>query len=113
MTYANAFSALGDPTRRAVFEQLRGGPASVGAIAERLPVSRPAVSQHLKILKAAGLVADEALGTRRLYSVDARGLAEIRGWLERFWDDQLAAFKAEAERKPAAPSRKPKRKVTR
>ena len=104
MTYEMALFALGDPTRRAVFEQLRGGPASVGEIAERLPVSRPAVSQHLKVLKSAGLVIDEAVGVRRVYSVDARGIAEIRAWLDRFWDDALAAFRSEAERKSALPS---------
>jgi DNA-binding transcriptional ArsR family regulator len=98
MTYQSALTALADPTRRAVFERLRRGPRSVGEIARGLPVSRPAVSQHLKALKAAGLVADEAQGTRRVYRIDPRGLGQIRAWLDRFWDTALVAFKAEAER---------------
>jgi DNA-binding transcriptional ArsR family regulator len=106
MPYGTALSALGDATRRAVFEQLRRGPASVGEIAGRMPVSRPAVSQHLKVLKDAGLVIDEADGTRRVYAVDPRGLAEIRSWLDRFWDQSLQAFKAEVERKSPTPKRK-------
>jgi len=98
MPYDNALAALADPTRRAVFERLRAGPVSVGEIAAELPVSRPAVSQHLKVLKEAGLVRDEAQGTRRLYEVDPRGLGELRSWLDRFWTEALDAFKAEAER---------------
>ena len=92
--------ALGDPTRRAVFERLRSGPRSVGEIAAGLPVSRPAVSQHLRVLKGAGLVSERRQGTRHLYRVDPEGLAELRAWVERFWDDALDAFKeaAEAER---------------
>jgi DNA-binding transcriptional ArsR family regulator len=109
MPYDTALSALGDATRRAVFEQLRRGPASVGEIADRMPVSRPAVSQHLKVLKDAGLVIDEADGARRVYAVDPRGLAEIRSWLDRFWDQSLQAFKAEVERKSPAPKRKVRR----
>lgn len=97
MAYDIALTALADPTRRAVFERLRGGPASVGEIASDLPVSRPAVSQHLKVLKNAGLVRDEADGARRLYEIDPGGLAELRAWLDRFWDDALNAFKAEVE----------------
>src|SRR5215468_12198165 len=100
MTYGNALSALADPTRRRVFERLKGGPQPVGRIARGLPVSRPAVSQHLKVLKEAGLVADQAEGTRRVYSIDPHGLAGVRSWLDQFWDDALAAFCAEAERKP-------------
>ena len=100
MTYDIALSALADPTRRAVFETLRNGPVSVGEIAAGLPVSRPAVSQHLKVLKDAGLVRDEADGARRLYEIDAGGLGELRAWLDRFWDEALDAFKAEAERSP-------------
>ena len=96
MTYVNALSALADPTRRAVFESLRAGPAPVGAIAARLPVSRPAVSQHLKVLKSAGLVADHADGTRRIYSVDSAGVAAIRDYFEQFWQQSLARFKAAA-----------------
>jgi DNA-binding transcriptional ArsR family regulator len=106
MTYGDALTALADPTRRAVFERLSAGPLSVGEIAADLPVSRPAVSQHLKVLKEAGLVRDEADGVRRLYEVDPRGLAELRSWLDRFWDDALAAFKAEVERSPQPRRRK-------
>jgi DNA-binding transcriptional ArsR family regulator len=95
MTYVNTLAALADPTRRAVFESLRAGPAPVGAIAARLPVSRPAVSQHLKALKQAGLVADRAEGTRRVYWIDPDGLGPLRRWLDEFWAD---AFKKEAER---------------
>jgi DNA-binding transcriptional ArsR family regulator len=110
MAYDSILTALADPTRRAVFERLRNGPASVGEIAADLPVSRPAVSQHLKVLKEAGLVRDEADGTRRLYEVDPSGLAELRSWLDGFWDEALSAFKAEAERpsKPSRPKRKPR-----
>ncbi len=98
MTYATAFAALADPSRRMVFEHLRAGPSSVGDLARRVPVSRPAVSQHLKVLKEAGLVTDRADGTRRVYSIDPHGLAEVRAWLDQFWDEALAAFQAEAER---------------
>jgi DNA-binding transcriptional ArsR family regulator len=98
MTYTLALAALADPTRRAVFESLRRGPASVGTIAAGLPVSRPAVSQHLKALKDAKLVADRAQGTRRMYSIDPDGLGELRRWLDRFWTDALASFKEEVER---------------
>jgi DNA-binding transcriptional ArsR family regulator len=93
--------ALGDPTRRTVFKRLRGGARSVGEIAEGMDVSRPAVSQHLKILKAARLVTDRAEGTRRLYAVDSRGIDALRKWLEGFWDEALAAFKDAAEREAA------------
>ena len=97
MAYANALTALADPTRRAVFERLRGGPLGVGEIAAALPVSRPAVSQHLKVLKDAGLVADEPRGTARIYRIHADGLRELRDWLDGFWDEALANFKAHAE----------------
>lgn len=97
MAYGNALAALADPTRRRVFERLRNGPRSVGGIARGLPVSRPAVSQHLRVLKEAGLVADEPDGTRRIYRIDPKGLAAIRRWLDGFWNEALAAFKAEAE----------------
>ena len=90
--------ALGDPTRRAIFERLRSGPLSVGEIAAELPVSRPAVSQHLRVLKEAGLVTERRNGTRRLYRLDPDGLGELRRYVEDFWMDALAAFKAEAER---------------
>ena len=92
------FSALTDPTRRAVFERLRHGPRPVGEIARGLPVSRPAVSQHLKVLKEAGLVDDHAEGTRRIYQIDPKGLGAMRAWLDQFWDSALDAFAAEVER---------------
>lgn len=98
MTYGPAFAALADPTRREVFERLAAGPRSVGELAQGMPVSRPAVSQHLKVLKAAGLVADEAEGARRVYQIDPRGLGQMRAWLDQFWDVALAAFQAEVER---------------
>ena len=91
-----AFVALADPTRRRIFERLARKPLSVGAIAEELPVSRPAVSQHLKILQAAGLVMHERDGTRRFYRLDPRGIEAIRTYLDRFWDRALVAFKAAA-----------------
>jgi len=98
MAYGKALAALADPTRRRVFERLRSGPQPVGKIARGLPVSRPAVSQHLKALKEAGLVADRPEGTRRVYFIDPHGLGELRRWLDRFWDEALAAFQAEVER---------------
>ncbi|HEU5278773.1 MAG TPA: metalloregulator ArsR/SmtB family transcription factor [Gaiellaceae bacterium] len=98
MAYAQALQALGDPTRRAVLEQLRDGPRAVGEIAADLPVSRPAVSQHLRVLKEAGLVTERQNGTRRLYRVDPDGLADLREYLEGFWAEALASFKAAAEK---------------
>ena len=98
MAYQRSLHALGDPTRRAVFEELRDGPRAVGEIAARLPVSRPAVSQHLRVLKEAGLVTERQNGTRRLYRVDPHGLAELREYLELFWEEALASFKAAAEK---------------
>src|SRR5229473_2737978 len=98
MTYGNALSALADPTRRLVFERLKSGPRAVGEVARGLPVSRPAVSQHLKVLKEAGLVADRPEGTRRVYYIDPNGLGALRQWLDQFWDQALAAFAAEVER---------------
>lgn len=89
--------ALGDPTRRAVLKRLRGGGRSVGEIAEGMAVSRPAVSQHLKILRAARLVTVLAEGTRRVYAIDTRGLESVRKWLDQFWDETLLAFKHAAE----------------
>jgi DNA-binding transcriptional ArsR family regulator len=96
---ADAFAALGDPTRRLIFERLTKGPLAVGELAEGLPVSRPAVSQHLKVLKDARLVVDEQDGTRRLYRLDTAGVEAMRRYLDRFWDRALAAFKAAAERR--------------
>ena len=99
MAYGNAaFAALADPTRREVFERLAAGGKSVGELAQGMPVSRPAVSQHLKVLKEAGLVTDEAEGTRRVYHIDPNGLGALRAWLDQFWGLALEAFKAEAER---------------
>jgi len=98
MAYGTALTALADPTRRRVFERLKSGPQSVGAIARRMPVSRPAVSQHLKVLKEAGLVADRPEGTRRVYYIDPNGLGALRQWLDQFWDQALTAFQAEVER---------------
>ena len=100
MAYGKALAALADPTRRRVFERLRKGPRSVGVLARGLPVSRPAVSQHLKALKEAGLVDDRAEGTRRVYFIDPHGLAALRRWLDQFWDEALAAFQMEVERGP-------------
>ena len=98
MTYEEQlFDALGDATRRAVMKRLRSGGRSVGEIAEGMAVSRPAVSQHLKILKAARLVTVYAEGTRRVYAIDTRGIASVRKWLDQFWDETLLAFKHAAE----------------
>jgi DNA-binding transcriptional ArsR family regulator len=91
--------ALGDPTRRQVFELLRNGSRSVGELAAELPVSRPAVSQHLRVLETAGLVTHRREGTRNLYAVNGNGVAELRVWVEGFWDEALARFKAAAEQK--------------
>lgn len=93
-----ALDALGDPTRRQIFKRLRRRPLSVGEIAAGMDVSRPAVSQHLKVLKQARLVVDRPEGTRRLYAVDARGLGALREWLEGFWEEALAAFQEAAAR---------------
>lgn len=90
-------TALGDPTRRAIFERLADGPMAVGTIALGLPVSRPAVSQHLKVLKLAGLVADRPVANRRMYSLDPRGVGELHAYFDRFWKHALGAFKTAAE----------------
>jgi DNA-binding transcriptional ArsR family regulator len=97
---AVALAALGDPTRQAIVELLSGGPRAVGEIARDLPVSRPAVSQHLRVLKEAGLVTDRQQGTRRLYQLDPTGAAAVHAYLDRLWDSALAAFKSEVERDP-------------
>lgn len=96
----NAWTALGDPTRRAIFERLADGPQAVGELASGLPVSRPAVSQHLKVLRDAGLVVDQPEGNRRIYRVNPDGVAALRTYLDRFWSQSLAAFKQAAERSP-------------
>jgi DNA-binding transcriptional ArsR family regulator len=93
------WTALGDPTRRAIFERLADRPRAVGELASELPVSRPAVSQHLKVLKDARLVADEQAGTRRIYRVDPDGLRALRGYLDHFWDQALAGFKTAVEQR--------------
>ncbi len=94
----SSLDALADPTRREIFERLGAGPSAVGELAKGMPVSRPAVSQHLGVLKAAGLVTDEAQGTRRIYRIDPAGLGAIRAWLDQFWDTALAAYAAEVEK---------------
>ena len=99
MTY-DSFAALAEPTRRRVFERLARGPLPVGRIAKGLPVSRPAVSQHLKVLQQAKLVSVEQVGTRRLYQIDHRGVESMQRYLDRFWDRSLAAFKTAAELEP-------------
>ena len=98
MTYDSVLAAMSDPTRRAVLEMLREGPRSVADIARRLPVSRPAVSQHLKVLKQADLVFERRAGARRLYEVDAAGLEALKAYLESYWAETLAAFKTAADR---------------
>jgi DNA-binding transcriptional ArsR family regulator len=109
MTYDNALMALADPTRRRVFELLRSGARPVGRIAAGMPVSRPAVSQHLRVLKEAGLVREEQDGTRRLYSIDPHGLGPLRRWLDQLWDEALDAFRAEVDSKQPTP-RNPRRR---
>jgi DNA-binding transcriptional ArsR family regulator len=91
-------SAMGDATRRAILERLLAGPLAVGELASAFPISRPAISQHLRILKNAQLVVDRAQGTRRVYQVNPEGIERLRGYFDRFWTDALAAFKEEAER---------------
>jgi DNA-binding transcriptional ArsR family regulator len=93
-------TALGDPTRRAIFERLADHPRSVGELASELPVSRPAVSQHLKVLKDAGLVVDRPAGTRRIYQLDPSGVDALRVYLDQFWNKALAAYKAVVEQRP-------------
>jgi DNA-binding transcriptional ArsR family regulator len=93
----SALDVLADPTRRSIFERLADGPQAVVDLAQHFPVSRPAVSQHLKVLKDAGLVRDRAEGRRRVYAVDRRGVDEMRRWLDRFWDRALAAYAAAVE----------------
>ncbi len=101
-TNGRAIAALADPTRRAIFERLRGGPLPVGELAEEMPVSRPAVSQHLKVLKEAGLVSERRHGTRRLYRIEPQGVQALRDYFDGFWAETLAAYKAAAEREEEA-----------
>jgi DNA-binding transcriptional ArsR family regulator len=98
---AAALTALADPTRRQLFERLRAGPRAVGELARTSPVSRPAVSQHLAVLKAAGLVRDKASGTRRVYEIDPKGLGEIRAWLDGMWGGAMRGFAADLESQSA------------
>src|SRR3970282_473971 len=102
MTNSHPLDALGDPTRRQVFELLQEGPRSVGELAAELPVSRPAVSQHLRVLESAGLVPQRRPGTRHLYELDGSGVSELRAWVDGFWDEALARFKAAADTKGEA-----------
>ena len=94
MSYQAALLALGDPTRRRILEELRNGPLPVGRIADRLPVSRPAVSRHLRLLEAAALVRHDERGTRRVYEVDPRGVDALREWLDTWWDEPLRRYAA-------------------
>jgi DNA-binding transcriptional ArsR family regulator len=96
----NGLGALGDPTRRAIFERLAERPQAVGELARELPVSRPAVSQHLKVLKDAGLVIDRPAGARRIYQLDPHGIGELRAYLDQFWSRALAAYKEAVEQRP-------------
>jgi DNA-binding transcriptional ArsR family regulator len=98
-TNGHPLEALGDPTRRQVFELLRSGPRSVGQLADELPVSRPAVSQHLRVLEGAGLVVHTKAGTRHLYEVDPGGVGALRDWVDGFWSEALARFKTVADTK--------------
>ena len=98
MTYhLKIFQALADDTRRDLFEKIAAQPQTVADLARAVPVSQPAVSQHLKVLKEAGLVADRAEGRRRIYAIDPNGLGPLRAWLDQFWDRQLAAFQRAVE----------------
>jgi DNA-binding transcriptional ArsR family regulator len=96
----SGLSALGDATRRTIFERLAERPTAVGELARELPVSRPAVSQHLKVLKDAGLVIDRSAGARRIYQLDPDGVGALRAYLDQFWNSALAAYKAAAEQRP-------------
>ena len=99
ITNGHPLDALGDPTRRQVFELLRSGPRSVGELAAELPVSRPAVSQHLRVLEDVGLVTHRRNGTRHLYELDSAGVGVLRDWVDEFWSEALARFKAVADTK--------------
>jgi DNA-binding transcriptional ArsR family regulator len=97
MAYAKAMDALGDATRREIMERLRTGPRPVGEIAAELPISRPAVSQHLRVLREAGLVTERKDGTRRIYGVEPKAIGDLRAYFDSFWEQALAGFKATAE----------------
>jgi DNA-binding transcriptional ArsR family regulator len=96
----SGFTALGDPTRRAIFERLAERPRAVGELARELPVTRPAVSQHLRVLKDAGLVVDRPAGARRIYQLDPDGVGDLRAYLDQFWSRALTAYKAVVELRP-------------
>jgi DNA-binding transcriptional ArsR family regulator len=107
-TATESLAALGDPTRRAIFERVAARPSAVGDLAHGLPVSRPAVSQHLKVLKEAGLVTETPEGTRRIYRLDPRGIAVMRDWLDEHWSTALAAFAKLADEEFETKEEKPK-----
>ena len=107
-TYGQQFEAFGEPIRREILERLRRGPLPVGELAQGLPVSRPAVSQHLKVLKEAGLVTETPEGTRRIYRLDPRGIAVMRDWLDEHWSTALAAFAKLADEEFETKEEKPK-----
>jgi DNA-binding transcriptional ArsR family regulator len=110
-TYGDAgLGLLGDPTRRQIFELLARRPSSVGELAQQLPISRPAVSQHLRVLKDAGLVVSQPQGTRRVYRLNPDGVTALRAWLDRIWDQALTAFQKAAEAAPADPEQDPEQK---
>ena len=111
MAYQEVFVALADPTRRSVFEALRGQPMTVGELAQDQPVSRPAVSQHLRVLELANLVSVRPHGNRRLYSINREGLHDVRQYLESFWSDALSAYAAEIERRVSTKSERKGRRA--
>src|SRR5437867_9938744 len=112
MAYAKAMDALGDATRREIMERLRTGPRAVGELAAELPVSRPAVSQHLRVLKEAGLATDRADGTRRIYQIRQQGVQAIHGYLDQMWGQAMAGFQAEAERAASQASAGPQNTIS-
>jgi DNA-binding transcriptional ArsR family regulator len=113
MTYDAVIAALADPTRRAILEMLRDGPSAVGELAEHLPVSRAAVSQHLRVLKDANLVSETAAGTRHIYRAEPEGLEELRKYLQNFWGDILASYAAASDRPAPRKSKGKKKERTR
>lgn len=110
MAYDSVLNALGDPTRRAILDHLRGGPRPVGVLARRLPVSRPAVSQHLRVLREAGLVSVRQVGTRRLYAISPAGPEQLREYADHLWNVALERFKEAAERGTSQPDKPPARR---
>ncbi|NLG77544.1 MAG: winged helix-turn-helix transcriptional regulator [Xanthomonadaceae bacterium] len=109
MANVDPIATLADPSRKRIFELLKSGPLHVGRIAEQLPISRAAVSQHLKVLKEAGLVQEAREGNRNAYSIDPKGLAAVQRWLDQFWEDGLSAFKVEAEATARSKQRRKRR----